>query len=128
MFELNRFETKQVMEGSASGCARKYGNECPHKPGSEIVLTSRFLDSSGRSIPFAKANVVSVRPGTVGEFRRDPMIAEMDGYPNGEVWFGQLSQMYRGMKDSEKIFHIRFMITDIDKKAGRRGNIPNPEK
>lgn len=119
MFALNRFETKQIMSGRAGGCARKYGDECPHKPGDEIVLSSRFLSPADNSIPFAKAQVVSVRPGTVAEFRRNPMIAEMDGYPNGEVWFGQMNVMYKGLKEDEKMHHIKFRILEIDKDAGR---------
>jgi hypothetical protein len=123
MFDLNRFETKQIMEGRATGCTRKYGDVCPHVPGAEIIFTSKFLDLSGKSVPFARAQVVSVRPGTVGEFRRDSMIAEIDGYPNGEVWYGQMGVMYKGVKDTDKMHHIKFRIIEIDKQAGRTGGI-----
>lgn len=123
MFDLNRFETKQVMQGRATGFTRKYGDTCPHVPGAEIILTSKFLDRYGKSIPFARAQVVSVRPGTVGEFRRDSMIADIDGYPNGEVWHGQMNMMYKGVKDTEKMHHIKIRIIEIDKQAGRTGGI-----
>jgi hypothetical protein len=124
MFTCNRWETKVIMEGRASGCSRVYGNGCPHRIGGELVLTSRYLDLEGRDIPFAKAQVVSIRPGTVGEFRRDKMLAEIDGYANGEVWFGQMNQMYKGLKDTDKVYHIKFRIIEIDKQAGRRGDLP----
>jgi hypothetical protein len=120
MLELNRWETKQVMSGRATGIVRKYDGGCPHSPGGELILTSKYLDSKSRNIPFAKAQVVTVRPGTVGQFRRDPMIAEMDGYANGEVWFGQMGVMYRGIKNEEQVYHIKFRITEIDKQAGSK--------
>lgn len=125
MFSLTRRETGRVMSGLASGCARKYDGGCPHKPGGEIVLTSKYIDASGqgRSIPFAKVEVVSVRPGTVGEFRMDPVIAEIDGYENGEVWFGQMSQLYRGLKNTDEIYHIKWRVLEIDRQAGRRGDV-----
>ena len=130
MFALTRYETKVIMEGKASGCARKYDN-CPHAVGAEIVLTSKFLDQSGRSIPFAKATVVSIRPGTVQQFKADPMIAEMDGYPNASVWAGQMRVMYGTLKDTDKITHIKFRITELDRDAGTRpdeGQEPVREK
>ena len=112
------------MEGKATGFSRKYHNECPHKRGEIIVLTSKFLDSSGRNIPFAKVEVQTVRPGTVGRFRRDSIIAEMDGYGNGEHWVGQMRQLYgRRLNDSDSIFHIKFNAVQMDRDAGRRGDV-----
>ncbi len=122
MFALNRFETKQVMAGRASGAARRY-EECPHQVGNEMVLTSKYLDDSGRSIPFARAIITSIRPGTAGQFRRDAVIAEKDGYKNGEHWFGNLRQMYSGLRDNDKMFHLSFNIVEIDKQAGTRGDL-----
>jgi hypothetical protein len=126
MFSCNRHETKQIMAGKADGATRKY-DTCPHKAGNEIVLTSKFLDRSERSIPFAKAIVTSVRPGTVGEFRRDQSVAEMDGYPNGEVWVGQMRVMYPGLADADKLTHIRFRITELDRDAGTRPDVEKAE-
>lgn len=121
MFSLSRHETKLVMSGKATGAARVY-SDCPHKPGNEIYLSSRTIDASGarRSITFAKAQIISVRPGTVGQFRRDPMIAEMDGYANGESWRAQLGVRYKGIKDTDNITHIKFRILQMDTKAGSR--------
>ena len=118
MFACNRLETKLIMGGEATGVCRKYGDSCPHVPGAEIVLTSKFLDNSGRNIHFAKATIISVRPGTVGQFRRDKRQAKRDGYANGEHWHGNLSQMYKGMRDTDKMYHLTFQITQIDKQAG----------
>jgi hypothetical protein len=125
MFALTRLETQKIMQGLATGCIRNYGGDCPHEVGNEIVLTSMYLDTTGadRQIPFARAQVVSVRPGTAGEFRRDPIVAEMDGFENGEVLFGHLNQMYRGVKETDRLHHIKFRVIEIDKMAGRRGNV-----
>lgn len=123
MFSCSRYETKLIMEGKATGFARKYPAGCPHKRGDEIVLTSQYLDGSGRNIPFAKVKVQTVRPGTASGFRRDPVIAEMDGYKNGEHWHGQMSQMYAGLSIDEPMHHIKFSIVEIDKEAGRRGDV-----
>ena len=119
MFACNRHETKVFMNGMASGCTRMY-EKCPHEVGAEIILTSKFLDNSGRSIPFAKAQITSIRPGTVGEFKNNPMIAEMDGYQNGAVWKGQMDVFYGGVKDDYRMFHLKFRISEIDRDAGRR--------
>ncbi|MBN2258209.1 MAG: hypothetical protein JW704_10345 [Anaerolineaceae bacterium] len=120
MFSCNRLETQLIMEGRASGVARKYGKDCPHVVGAELVLTSDTLDGSGRHIPFARATVTSVRPGTVGQFRKDKIQAEKDGYQSGEHWYGNLRQMYRGLNDTDKMHHISFLIIEIDKQAGQR--------
>ena len=89
------------MEGKASGLTRKYHGQCPHQVRGELILTSRFLElDEERPIPFAKATIISVRPGTVGEFRRNNVQAQKDGYDNGNHWLGNMSMMYRGLKDS----------------------------
>lgn len=122
MFACTRLETKMVMEGRASGVVRKYGDSCPHFRGEKIVLTSKFLDLSGRSIPFAKVEVMTVRPGSIGEFRRDPFISQIDGYDNGEHWMGQMRMLYPGTNEDEKVFHIKFNVVELDRDAGRRGD------
>ena len=121
MFTCNRFETKQIMEGKASGATRVY-DKCPHVVGATIILTSKYIDQSGqgRAIPFAKATIVSIRPGTVGQFRRDNEQAKRDGYGNGNHWLGQMQQMYRGLRETDPMDHISFKITEIDKQAGMR--------
>jgi len=122
MFNCNRVETSRLMDGQATGVARVY-DECPHVVGGEIVLTSKFLDDSGRSIPFAKATIVSVRPGTFGEFRHDSMIPEMDGYANGEEWAGHMRRWYPAIGDSVKMFHLKLRVFEMDKEAGQRGDV-----
>jgi hypothetical protein len=109
------------MEGKACGVVRKcLEGKCPHKAGSKIVFTTKFLPwmDGDQSVPFAKATVVSVRPGTVGGFRRDRMLAGQDGFANGEVWHGHLNQFYGGICNSDSVYHITFRIDEIDKKAG----------
>jgi len=128
MFSCNRYETKVIMDGKSSGMVRQYGDICPHEVGAEIVLTSSYLTQDGKALPFARATVTSVRPGSVGEFRRDPMLYETDGYKNGEHWFGNMSQMYRGIKDTDKMFHISFRLIEIDKQAGTRSQVEKVEK
>jgi hypothetical protein len=122
MFACTRFETKQIMEGKAYGIVRRYV-ECPHKRGTVIVFTSKFLDGSGRDIPFAKVEIQTIRPGTVGIFKRDPIISEIDGYQNGEHWLGQMRQLYPGIGDDEKLYHLKFVVKELDREAGRRGDV-----
>lgn len=125
MFACNRHETRVFMEGKAVGVVRKYGDTCPHTVGEEIALTSQYLDDSKRNIPFCKGTIVSIRPGTVGQFKGDPMIAEMDGYPNGRVWFAQLNQMYGNiLTDDDKVFHLKLRLEEMDKEAGRKEDVP----
>lgn len=122
MFACTRLETKQIMAGKVCGIVRRY-SDCPHVRGERLVFTSKFLDNSGRNIPFATAEVQTVRPGTIGEFKRDPIIARMDGYANGEHWLGQLKQLYPGISDTDKVYHIKFFMKEMDKSAGRRGDV-----
>lgn len=124
MFACNRHETRMFMEGKATGVVRKYGDTCPHMVGDVIALTSQYLDESKRNIPFCKATIISIRPGTIGQFRGDPMIAEMDGYANGNVWLGQMNQIYGGiLTNDDKVFHLKLRLEEIDKESGRKGDI-----
>jgi hypothetical protein len=112
------------MEGMATGLVRKYDGECPHHVRGQLVLTSRFLEPGGeRPIPFARAEIISIRPGTVGQFRRDKTQAEKDGYKNGAHWFGNINRMYKGLKDSDEVYHLSFRIIQIDKQAGQRPDV-----
>ena len=56
------------------------------------------------------------------------MIADMDGYANGNVWRGQMQQMYPGIKDTERMHHIKFRVTEIDRQAGRRGDVEDKKE
>jgi hypothetical protein len=129
MFSCNRYETRKILEGRATGAVRKYDPEtgCPHKAKAEIVLTSRYMPGfEGQAIPFARAQVVSVRPGTAAQFRKDDMIGQMDGYGNAAAWWAYFSnEMYRGVKDDEQLHHIKFRIIEMDRnpqKGGEPGN------
>jgi len=111
-------ETGLILEGKASGVVRRYGESCPHEPGNEIVFTSKYLAGTKdptQEVPFAKGQVVSVRPGTVGQFRKDKMLAEKDGYANGNVWYGHMSQLYKGISDDTQVHHVSFRIVELDK-------------
>lgn len=127
MLYCTGYETRKIMDGSAAGLVRM--GECPYLPGDEIVLTSDAIDKDNgdgksRHIPFAKAQVISVRPGTVRQFKQDKMTMSMDGYENGNVWVQHhRSNLYKSMKDTDKVHHVKFRITQIDKMAGRRGNV-----
>ena len=127
MFALTRHETKQIMAGQAGGVARIY-DVCPHEIGMQMHMTSKFLDQSGRSIPFVKVQIVSLRPGTCGQFRKDQQQAKTDGYENAAMWHGQMNVMYQGIKDSAKMTHIKFRVLELDREAGRRPNIKKAQK
>lgn len=123
MFSCTRTETRLIINGKSCGVVRRYDGKCPHKAGSEIVFTSKFLpwlaQDDERSIPFAKGIVVSVRPGTVGGFRKDNTMAERDGFSNGAVWHGHLNQHYRGIGDDVPVHHVTFKLEEVDKNAGK---------
>lgn len=125
MFECNRFETGMIMSGNAHGVIRKFHGECPIKVGDEIVFVSQYLDNSGRKIPFGMARVIAVQPGSFGEFKRNKMIIEMDGYPNSDVMQGNLSSFIGPIKDVEKVYHIQFRMSELDQKAGKRPDVNN---
>lgn len=128
MFSCNNHETRRIQEGRAVGVVRRYDPKggCPHKPGAEIVLTSRFMAGfENQAVPFAKAQVVSVRPGTAAQFRKDDHIGQMDGYDNAAAWWTYFStNIEKGIKDGELLHHIQFRILEMDKnpqKGGRPG-------
>jgi len=126
MFPCTRNETRLIMEDKACGVVRPYPDgACPHRVGSELVFTSKFLPwmgDSDQSVPFAKATIVSVRPGTIGAFRKDDQLAERDGFANGEVWLGHLRQIpgYEDIGDDVSAYHITFRLIEVDKDAGRQ--------
>ncbi len=119
MFNCNRHETRLINGGTLHGVIRRYANDvgCPHDPGGEIIFTSKFLRKhEGKEVPFAKGTVVSVRPGTVGEFRRSDVIAQMGGYANGVAWHTYFAtQQYPGIRDDERVYNIQVRVTDVDK-------------
>lgn len=122
MFACSRFETGVIMNGKACGVIRRY-DSCPYSIGDQIVFTSKFLDNE-RNIPFAKATIVSIRPGTLRELSRDDRIVEYDGYSNGTVLEGYLSKFYGGTLNSDsKVYHLKFRIDEMDKLAGTRGDV-----
>jgi hypothetical protein len=92
---------------------------CPYKQGDEIVIVSEHLrDQEGQPVPLAKATIVSVRPGTVGGFRSDPMIAQVDGYENSAIWHTYYTKVIeKGIRDDTPVFHLKFKVDDIEQKA-----------
>lgn len=122
MFFVTRTETKLIMEEKSAGIVRRYQRgECPYKVGDEIVFTSRFIPwmRDANSVPFAKATVTSVRPGTIGSFRKDDRQAKHDGFANANTWYAHLNQFYLGIKDDDPACHLSFRLTEIDKQAGK---------
>lgn len=119
MLTCNQYETKLIMDGSCDGIVRRYPDGCPHSVKSEIVLTSKYLDGV-RNIPFARATITSIKPGTVAQFRRDNEQAKKDGYKSASHWFGNINRMYKGLRDDDSLHHLSFRIIQIDKDAGLR--------
>lgn len=123
MLGCTQYEARAIMDGRAVGIVRKYDTKmgCPHAPNSQIVLTLEGNDNDGkkRQVAFAKATVISVRPGTVGRFRKDKMLAQQDGFDNEVAWYTHFSNMlYKGIGDDVKVHHITFRIEKMEKKAG----------
>lgn len=123
MFSVTRTETKLIMEEKSAGVVRRYpSGECPYKVGDEIVFTSRFIPwmKDEKPVPFAKATITSVRPGTIGSFRKDDRQAKHDGFANANTWHAHLNQFYRGIKDDDSAVHLSFRVIEIDKQAGQK--------
>lgn len=114
MFSCTRHETVAIRQGRSTGAVRRYLGECPHKPSSMIKLSSKYVDgANGREIVFATATVVSVRPGTVGQFRKDKALAEKDGFESGPAWYTHLKRfLYKDARDGEKVYHVSFKIEE----------------
>ena len=116
MFNCTRVETRSIMQGKASGVTRRYPQGgCPHQTGSQLVFTTEFQSRDGRSVPFATATIISVRPSTIGELARDNVIVAKDGFSTGPEWKGHLNQMYRGVSDGDSVHHISFRIDEMEK-------------
>ena len=126
MFSCNRHETRLIMEGHLTGAVRRYDNKmgCPHRPGAELVFTSPYMPGfEGQEVIIAKGRCMSVRPGTVAEFRKNDNIAHMDGFDNAISWHTHFSsQMYKGIRDTEPVFHLQVKVDEIEKnpKPGAR--------
>jgi len=124
MLTCTMTETKLIMEGKTAGIVRRYDGACPHEVGSQLVFASEYLpwaprgeDGKRKAVPFARGTIVSLRPGSVGQFRKDKMLAETDGYANPNVWHGHLRQFYKGIPDDANVFHITFRLEEVDKEG-----------
>ena len=123
MFSCTRKETQLIMQGQSCGVVRRYSDEgCPHEPGGEIVFTSQYLPwtcDNPSPVPFAKATVVSVRPGSVKKFKRDNEMAKRDGFANALDWYTHFSMMvYKGIGDDTPVHHVTFRLLEVDKGRG----------
>lgn len=125
MLKCTKYEARKIMEGKATGIIMRYdvASGCPHKVKGELVFTNGDIDPTGkRQVPFGRATIVSIRPGTVNQFCSDKGIYEMDGFPNGTSMKAHLRVKYKGIPDTANVFHIRFRMEEIDRKAGLRGD------
>ncbi len=120
MFSCNRHETNLIMQGKLGGAVRRYDKKmgCPHRAGADILITSKFTrENPGTDTPIAEGQIVSVRPGSVGDFRRNDTVAQIDGFPNAVAWHTYFSRhVYPGIKDTEPVHHIQMRVTKIEKK------------
>ena len=93
MFSCTKTEARRIAEGKAVGVTRRYEHgDCPHKVGNDIVFTGNFFRGyEGQQVPFARGKIVSVRPGTVGQFRNDEMLAYQDGFSTSPEWHGHIN-------------------------------------
>lgn len=111
-----RYETGKLMNGQAEGVTRMYLSGCPHKPGDEVILSSKFLDGSGEDKGYAAATIKSVRPCTVDERKRDDRLAKLDGFPNGPSWYGHFERMYGEQRPDAMTYRLQLRIEEMEKK------------
>ena len=121
MFSCTRNETKLIQEGRATSVTRQYGKSCPHEPGAQIVLTSRYVGPPDEGeIPFAVATITSVRPATIAEMRRDERLCKMDGFSGPAEWHGHFLRMYPGAQDDTAVHRLQLRIDEMDKDVADR--------
>lgn len=118
MFALDSTETRMLLEGRCGGVVRRYHggiSGCPHAPKSKLTLTSKFLDGTGRPIPFGTVEVISVRPGTMDQFSRLDELAQRDGYRDGKHLRAVLARRYPGMRGDEPVVHLSWRVVELDR-------------
>ena len=125
MLLCSRYETNKVMKGEATAVAKVYGAKCPHKKGSEVFLTSKTINvNNNKPVPFARVQILSVRPGTVQGLKGKEEVYKAGGFSSGESWFQHLRRFYGGsIKSTTNVYNIRFRVLDLDVKAGTRKEV-----
>jgi hypothetical protein len=121
MLSCSRNETKLIQNGKATSLTRLWADPSPYVVGNPVVLTSRYVGVPEEGeIPFAIATIVSIRPVTVGEMRRDARLCQMDGFRNPAEWLGHLQTRYRGIADSARLVRLQLRIDEMDKDVADR--------
>jgi len=124
MFSVTTYELKRLRSGEADGCTRRYPSGCPHKIHDQIPLVEE--QKKGSQNPFCIAVLMSVRPGTVGERRRDTAearrLALADGFENPAAWYEHFRMMYgaSGIKEDTQVFRLQFHIKEMEKEKPAR--------
>lgn len=120
MLSVTRHELAKLLSGEADGVTREYPGPggCPHKPGDKMILSSRASDPENKQeMPFAGATVMTVRPCTIGERRKDNRLAKLDGFSGGEDWYMHFSKiLYRRDFDPSQMTHrLQLRIEKMEK-------------
>lgn len=114
----SQIETKSIIDGSSDGVTRMYPTGCPHQPGTQIILTSRFLAGHrDQDLAFARVTVKSIRPETVERREKDDKLAKMEGFTSGREWAIYFRKMYGPVAGGQECFRLQFRIDKMDKGA-----------
>ncbi len=117
MLHCTKHEERLIKSGKSNGVVMRYdpSSGCPHEPGGTITFIGTKKDTNGRPEPFAEGIVVSVRPGTVRAMADDSDLVKADGFGTGHSWKSHLRVKYRGIRDSARVYHIKFRVKDVKK-------------
>lgn len=119
MFAVSNYELMKLRAGEADGCTRRYPAGCPHKIGDQIPLVEE--QRKGDLNPFCIAVLLSIRPGTVGDRRRDTpeakRLARADGFDSPAAWYQHFRMMYgaAGIQDNTQVYRMQFRIKEMEK-------------
>ncbi|MFA5213343.1 MAG: hypothetical protein WC406_08420 [Methanoregula sp.] len=127
MFSCTLNETKLIQEGKALSVTRPCPAGHPYTVGGKLLFTSEFVAHTGKETPFAVGTIISVRPITVGEMRRDKRLCQMDGFSGPPEWYGHLRQRYKTLRDEDKLVRLQFKLEEMDKDVANRA-VPEPQE
>ncbi len=124
MFSCSRNETQLIQDGIATSVTRQYPAGHPHKVGAQIIFTSSHVSHGDGEVPFAVGRIISIRPSSVAEMRRDERLCRMDGFRSCAEWFGHFKKRYPVFSDDTPVVRLQFKIEEMDKDVASKVSRP----
>jgi len=106
-------ETKRILSGSSDAVTRFFHNGCPYQIKQSIVL-SYEKPGTRDHVPYAIAQIKSIRPESVAARKSNDKLAKMEGFTNATAWFNHFSTLYGASNYGHKECHrIQFNIIKL---------------